>query len=1157
MIQFKTLRVSGFKSFADRTELDIRPGLNGVVGPNGCGKSNVVEALRWVMGENSAKKMRGTAEEGMEAVIFNGTSARSSRNIAEVSVLLDNSTRTAPPAYNGADEIEVTRKIERDRGSLYKINGKTVRARDVQMLFADTVTGASSPALVSQGAITKIINSKPQERRMILEESAGISGLFARRHEAELRLKAAENNLTRVDDLSQGMEGRLEALKRQARQAARYKNINAQIRELELAIAYLEWQALKAREQEASQAFASAESLTAEKMATVTQLTKTQNEQAQELPDLRKAEVEAAAILQNQRIQLQRIEDEAERYAQALEEAKDQLTQTLTDLSREEETLEENEKKLEQLKSEETTLIERESGAAEKLSEKERAVDVLKADVEELETIYNALLESQAQNRAERETLAGQLETARTQLARITARKDEAESTLKTKREALENQEDFKALSAKIEELQAAIEEQEAAQEKLNADLEDTRAAIKPQREALKEAEGAESRANSEIRTLQSFLDRGMETDYIPALDQVSIESGFEKALSRAMGDSMLAALDDDAPQRWRKRDIPAEMPALPSGAQPIKPLVRAPELLDLALSQIGYVEDFEAGEALLNKLAPGQAIVSKDGHYWRWDGFVMSAEAKDQFSVTLEQKNKLAELEGSLPALQKAAQEAQAALETLERKREELDSQLKSNDATLRENAQTLRQKEKLYSDLRERQAREEAQIANLEENIALAAQECEELESRVTALEAQNEAAQASNDEEAAAKLEETRSALQDKRAEYQNAMRIYDALQQEERTRKARLQALADERISVNNRTIRSKEHVKELDERKVMLQEKLETLKAQPKNFSKDKEKLLDKLSQMESARERAAEKLQERENEVAETGRALKDAEATLGQARENRASAQATLAGLKEREEIMRAEAEEQFDMPVTALADQLSMNIENADLSKLKGQKESLTIDRAKIGAVNLRAEDEMVELEKEVGTIMSEREDLMAAIEELRTGINTINKEARERLLAAFAVVNGHFQRLFKRLFVGGEAKLELIESDDPLGAGLEIFAQPPGKSLQSLTLLSGGEQTMASIALIIAMFLTNPSPICVLDEIDAPLDDANVDRVCDLLEEIAERGETRFLVITHHRLTMARMDYLYGVTMPERGVSQLVSVDLQQSFDFVEAA
>jgi chromosome segregation protein len=384
------------------------------------------------------------------------------------------------------------------------------------------------------------------------------------------------------------------------------------------------------------------------------------------------------------------------------------------------------------------------------------------------------------------------------------------------------------------------------------------------------------------------------------------------------------------------------------------------------------------------------------------------------------------------------------------------------------------------------------------------------------------------------------------------------------QTQNTRKARLRALGDERVNLQNRTIRAKERIKQLTARQETLSAKLEELKVQPKNFDADKEKLLSKITESETARDEAAEKLASCEAEVAETTKALKEAERILSEAREARAHAQATLSVIVEQIEGQEAAIVEKFDMKPQDLPQHsaIDMDRELGDLESLRSKKEKLARERDAIGPVNLRADEEAQELEKEVGGLLHERNDLMEAIAELRQAINKINAEARERLLAAFDHVNAHFQRLFTQLFRGGKAHLALIDDEetqakDPLGAGLEIFAQPPGKALQSLSLLSGGEQTLASIALIFAMFLTNPSPVCVLDEIDAPLDDANVDRVCDLLEEIAERGETRFLIVTHHRLTMARMNRLYGVTMSEKGVSQLVSVDLQQSFSFLDEA
>lgn len=1157
MIQFKTLRLNGFKSFADRTELDIGPGLNGVVGPNGCGKSNLVEAMRWVMGENSAKRMRG---DGMEDVIFAGTSKRSAKNIAEVALLLNNQSRTAPALFNNTDEIEIIRRIEKDHGSTYKINGKTVRARDVQMLLADTVTGANSPALVSQGRITQIINSKPMERRMVLEESAGVSGLYARRHEAELRLKAADANLVRLEDMLGGVETQLASLKRQARQASRYKNLNAQIRQLEALIAWLEWKSLEDRRNEMNSQFVEAEKIVAEKMLTVTQLTKTQTTQAENLPALRKAEAEAAAVLQNKKINLQRIEDEAARLDNMIAEAKAQLEQTLNDFQHEETTASETATTLEILTREEHELIEQQKSEDGKLEEKDKAREDLEAKVQELEARYTALMQSEAEARARKDALSSQLNQNRQRLGVITNRLAQSEKEKEQLSGAQIALEGLKDKEKEIATLEKTLDDGRAKLEKLNTTLADNREQKDALRPNIQEADTKLSETKKEISMLESFLS-GEAQDHAVLLDQVTANPGFEKALSRALGDSLMAALDESSASYWVKKDLKSSLPALPAGVVAIEPEIKAPDVLKLALSQIGVVETEEEGRKALDALLPGQSIVSREGHYWRWDGYCIKADAKDRNAQHLEYKNKLASLNKKLPSLETALADEQEKLAQLNETISAQEAELKDLRQSVQTNERSLSEKTRSLSSEREKLARQNAELESLEARIKTAKEDAAELEKIIkdeeTQLKAYEESAAQSGSEmdkeTLYASLTEAREALQE-------AIRVYDRHLQQQNTRKARLQAIADERVSLKNRNIRANERVKSLGERKAELEGKTKTLGAQPRTFEEDKQHLLSEISKLEAARNEAAESLSACELEVLETGKALKDAENVLGAAREKRAHAQATLAGLVEQIDVLKSRIDERFEMRPQDLWQHISMNADDVRMNELdqyRAQKDKLVIEREGLGAVNLRAEEEAIEIEKEAGNLLSERNELVQAIEELRTGIAKINKEARARLMVAFDHVNGHFKNLFSRLFQGGEAHLSLVESDDPLNSGLEIFAQPPGKSLQSLSLLSGGEQTMASIALIFAMFLTNPSPICVLDEIDAPLDDSNVDRLCDMLDEIAERGETRFLIVTHHRLTMARMDRLYGVTMAERGISQLVSVDLQQSFKFLDEA
>lgn len=1157
MVQFTRLRLQGFKSFVEKTELEIGAGMNGIVGPNGCGKSNLVEALRWVMGENSAKRMRGG---GMEDVIFNGTDNRSARNIAEVSLLLDNSGRTAPAAYNGSDDIEITRRIERDKGSNYRINGKSVRARDVQMFFADSVSGANSPALVSQGRITEIIKAKPLERRLILEDSAGISGLFVRRHEAELKLKAADNNLQRIDDIMGSMQNRLNSLKRQVQQASRYRNLSAQIRQLDITLAALEHAGAHKKIKRAGESFATAESAVAEKLTTVSQLTKTQNTQAQDLPALRKAEAECAAALQAHKVALQRLEDDTRHQTQLRENAQEQLTRLTADQAHEQKNLEETDHLLVQLDAEQETLTQKQSTAEDAVEEKTQQSEALKAQVLALEERYNALMQGVAETRARKASLDNQIAQNERRLETITQRRDNA-------RETLQDLQDGDQDSGLVDSITASISEKEAQAATLKHTLERAQAAITALDKQVEDAGQAldESRQHykfltTEITMLEQFLNtQDSSAEYDSVLDQITPQPGFEKALSRALGDTLMASLDAQAPCYWQTVTANSAPPPLPSGAKALVDVVKAPKALHLALSQIGYVENDAQGQALLTALKPGQALVSGPGMYWRWDGLTIKADAADRNATHLEQKNKLQDLRAALPAAEEKLNQCSAQAEALK-------AQRARTQGTADETAQQIRTLEHdvnaahiKAAQVKEQRARLDSRIEHLSETLRVAEDDIKTVSDVIRwdkeRLEALTHAAQDSAASQA--DLEAMHSDLLQLRAQAAEAVRAYDMAVQQKNSLRARLQAIGDERVNAKNRNIRARERLKELAARLDDTHTKLSALQNKPEDNGADKDSLLEKISAAETRRDEAAEALATCERAVYETGRALKEAENALGDAREARALAQATLAAAKEDLTRIETHINEQFNMPPAELRTHVSIEMDTADFHALRKEKEELTMARERMGPVNLRADEEFQELDKEVGAVLAERDDLIAAIDELRGGIQTINVEARERLMNAFHHVNSHFQTLFEQLFAGGKAHLELVGSEDPLEAGLEIFAQPPGKALQSLSLLSGGEQTMTSIALIFGMFLTNPSPICVLDEIDAPLDDANVDRVCNLLETIAARGETRFIIITHHRLTMARMDCLYGVTMQERGVSQLVSVDLQQSFDFVEAA
>ncbi|MEZ5918799.1 MAG: hypothetical protein R3D66_02390 [Alphaproteobacteria bacterium] len=745
----------------------------------------------------------------------------------------------------------------------------------------------------------------------------------------------------------------------------------------------------------------------------------------------------------------------------------------------------------------------------------------------------------------------------------VKARKDKAENSLKALRESVESLESLKALSAEAQALTERAETLRQALDSSESAITQAGESVDSAKDALAVLEVKKSEFDTEINILKSFLEDISQEKNRPILEQIVTDEGFEKALSRALGDALTASLEQDALSFWSETSHTADtLPALPKGATALLPYVKAPACLQNALSQIGVVESEEDGEKRRSALLPGQCLVSKEGTCWRWDGLTVRAAARDPHSQRLEQQRQLKALLKKAPDIESDLAEARTALDKALETQEQARAARRDVQDSLKETDRTLAEKRRLYESKREEQARLESETARLEQNIALAAEDITELETILAEDRRTLEACTQDSAQDKEEELEQIRETLSEARESHRAAVRAFDMHVQQQNTRKARLHAIADERVNLQNRSIRARNHLENLTERETGLSEKLSSLRKRPGSFDKDRAALLDAISTLEAQRNEEAEKLAACEQEVGETGRALREAENIMGEAREARARAQATYATLQEQREALRNSIFEKFEMEPSALPEHaaLDMRKDLGDMDSLRRKKDELTREREAMGPVNLRADDEAQTLEKEASTLIHERTDLLQAIEELRGAIQTINKEARERLLAAFDHVNAHFQSLFIRLFGGGQAHLALIDSPDskdPLGAGLEIFAQPPGKSLQSLSLLSGGEQTLASIALIFAMFLTNPSPICVLDEIDAPLDDANVDRVCDLLEEIAERGETRFLVISHHRLTMARMDRLYGVTMAERGVSQLVSVDLQKSFEFLEEA
>ncbi|HVI99095.1 MAG TPA: chromosome segregation protein SMC [Sphingomonas sp.] len=1124
-MQIKRLRLSGFKSFVDPVDLRIERGLTGIVGPNGCGKSNLLEALRWAMGENSAKSMRGA---GMEDVIFAGTARRPARDFAEVSILLDGAQ---------GDETEVVRRIERGAGSAYRLDGRDVRAKDVSLLFADAATGAHSPALVSQGKIGAVIAAKPVERRALLEEAAGIAGLHVRRKDAEQKLRATEANLTRLDEVIADQDARAGALRRQARQAEKYRALSDQIRVAEGRMIYARWRDAAAA---ADAAKAEAEAAEAKVRDTAEAQRAAAAYQAQATETL--AEARAAALAARDTA------SEAGHRLAALRQERAQVDRRIEELDQIKARLGADREREGALAQDAADALKRLDNDARRLeariaetAARQPALDTALAEAEraarDAEVELAQALSRQASEAAEARVAEAALASARERLDR-TARDG---ARLASEREGLGRIEPIEAERADAAAKRAAaVTAAETARTARDTAQAEEAATIERQGAA----QAARAQARAELAAIESeaaALDKALQRNARDRLlDRLEADPGYERALAAALGDELEAGLDRDADRFWGGADTLPSDPALPAETESLADHVKAPGELARRLAQVA-VTDADEGQML----AIGQRLVTRAGAMRRWDGFVAKSGGAAA-AERLVRVNRLAELNGARPAAERAVVDAETALDAID-----------AAIAAARGAAQQAR------SDLSAAEAAER-EAARAEDRAAAAIERLQglsaDLDARAARLAEESEAART-----VVTEAEHAVAALPDGIAT-QTAVTTLQASAETRRTAVVQAQAdratldrtLAGDRETLMRAESEAKDwkaragdaarRIADMDKREAALAEEAKAIAGRP-------EKLLAEIEALEAEHEtmRArADELLAAEAKAGEAVRATEDqariAGEALAQAREERAGAVARAENQEQRRIEMGRLSGERFECPPPVLPEKIGFaSAEVGSPQDESGRHEKLVLDRERIGPVNLVAEAELAELDEARTTNAAEREELGLAVNRLRGSIGNLNREGRQRLLAAFEAVNVHFQRLFTTLFNGGQAHLELVDSDDPLEAGLEIMAQPPGKKLQSLTLLSGGEQALTAVALIFGLFLTNPAPICVLDEVDAPLDDANIERFCGLLEAMTRETETRYLIVTHNAVTMSRMDRLFGVTMVEQGVSRLVSVDL----------
>ncbi|WDF73736.1 chromosome segregation SMC family protein [Novosphingobium sp. KACC 22771] len=1127
-MRFRRLKLSGFKSFVEPAELRIEPGLTGVVGPNGCGKSNLLEAIRWVMGESSPKSLRGG---GMEDVIFAGTAKRPPRDFAEVVL----------SALDGAgEELEVVRRIERGAGSAYRINGRDARQKDVALVFADAATGAHSPALVSQGRIAAVINARPAERRAMLEEAAGIAGLHVRRRDAEQKLRATEANLSRLEDLMAGLESRIAGLRRQARAAERYRHLSEQIRVAEARVLYARW-----REAAEAADHAKVEAKLADERAHAAQTGADTAQSAQ-------AEAAQAAIAAREQLSAAREAASANTHRLATLNSQWEAAQAkLADLDRQQSRLEADRNEADRLThdaAEALQRLQRELDEARtRLAQAEAERPIMAQALHEADSNARAAEIAYAQANAEQARVEAEWRVAEAEIAQARTRLARAEAELARNGEGLAALDragdplaDLAAATLRRNEASARLA---TAREALD-DAQERRAGLMNRRDAAASALSAARADMTGIEREFQALQRDRETRAKAqknaagrrlALDHVRAAPGYERALAAVLGRDAKAPLGEAGAEG---RFWTGATPPVPVAQSLIVHVPDCPVELAARLALV-WVEEADDGRALL----PGEWLVTRAGHVRRWDGFVARGEGAAE-AARMEADNRFLALEAQIPPLREAVAQAEAEAGAVAGELAQAQNEAAGLERELAAAAEAER------AALRAMDAAEAARDR--------AAARRAELQAAALDLTQQRDAARA--EQEAAlerrsalpapdagrAMLEAARLRHEAARAHHQSATALLAAQDQTMAVARERVHAQSGEIRNWQNRASDAAKRlaqmagrIEEIAQEQAVHAARPPAVRAEMDAVEQEQQRLVQAQAQAESAMAQAAQHAKQAERELA-------DAQQALLAAREARAGALARSENENERRAELNRASGERFQCPPPLLTERFGFT-QTATAGEESRAMDQWAADRERLGPVNLVAAQELAAAEERAGESIRERAELAEAVNRLRGSIGNLNREGRERLRAAFDAVDGHFRRLFTTLFQGGQAHLALVDSDDPLEAGLEIFAQPPGKRLQSLTLLSGGEQALTAVALIFALFLTNPSPICVLDEVDAPLDDANIERFCDLLEAMTRETETRYLVVTHNAVTMSRMHRLFGVTMVERGVSRLVSVDL----------
>ena len=1151
-MKFTRLKITGFKSFVDTTVLDIKPGLTGLVGPNGCGKSNIVEAMKWNMGEAGPSRLRAGE---MNDIIFAGTKGRPSRNSAEVTLTIENNNEELLQAYTDSSEIEVSRKIEKDDGSTYQINNKEVRQRDVQILYADIAIGSRSNAIVDQGQVGKIINSKPQERRQILEEAAGISGIHARKHETELKLKSTETNVDKLEEIITNDVSRLKELSRQSNQAKRYKTISENIRKLEATILYQRWNSNKEKIEINKKQLESCTENVNQITRKIASVSLQQQNIENDLPALREENQKYSNILNKLKVEYDILIKEEESISLEKAKQKDTIKNLIAEIFNEEKLFKELDIQYKELTTKIDTI---------KINTTDININELKENLENLkkEEAYNSEKLTESERALAYNT--SQIENLQNEIVKLKLQKEETKNSLQKNIEEIKN---LNTISKENNEKDVFLNKIDILKKKLKDEDSKEISTLKKLDIIVKKIKNLNEKIDQKKIVLQNklrsidqynaskdILTKLFESDEKNiVINYLKFPNGFEKAIEAALGHGLKASLEKSSIE-WRNIDQQS-LKSLPEGIKSLSDYTKGvPEVLNI-LKLTGLVDTSEQGDLLQHKLIPGQQLVTKNGGLWRWDGYTHTENAKTPANQILQNKTNLIELTSKINSLQSEISNHETDILNL-------NSEINSSENNKIDNNAILLKINNSKIDIRSIIEKEQSAMSIYIENnnvnkTKLAILESSKSKNEYLFKKLSNELAICLKKELSLSQIEDLKKNINqitfrnnEKKIELNNYFSVYQKELSAIDNRENHLNQLVNEKSRLDSQINNIKNRIKNLKYNKNHLELDIKNLDLKPIQIEKLKLKIFNEIDNLKKKSNNISEKLLNKENENKSILNELKTYNEELINYREDKARQESLLQQSIERNNEDRERIYEKLKITPDKFNEIIDLSIEIQGKEESNLALEKLIIQRERIGPVNLVAEEDSEKLRIKLEEIEKEKEDLINAINKLRSSIRAINKEARARLLEAFDEVNKHFKELFTNLFGGGEAYLNLEGSDDPLESGLELMASPPGKKLQQMSLLSGGEQALTAMALIFSVFLTKPSPICVLDEVDAPLDESNVDRFLDLIDSISKKSETRFLVVSHHRLTMARMDRLYGITMQEPGVSQLVSVSLKDA-------